>query len=95
MAKDIGGRLQAAFGNRWGREVHVEGYVLYQVDLPWPIDGGLGLQTMPFVKLCGKTFEEQAAVLWASNSGAGGGGGMCGPGAGGSIGGSPEWGVVG
>lgn len=62
IAKDIGGRLQSAFGNTWGRNVSVQGTVYYSVDLPFGFQGGL--HSIPFTKPCDKTFQEQADALW-------------------------------
>lgn len=70
IAKDIGGRLQSTFGKTWGSNVSVEGTVYYSVDLPFGYQGGL--HSIPFQKPCGKTFQEQADILWPALTGGGG-----------------------
>lgn len=86
IAGDIGGALQAQFGDRYGRNVEASGTVHYTAKLPFGLKGGVN--SIPFVKGCGKTFQEQANENWPMSTsvigdlGGGGSGGMCGGGGG-------------
>lgn len=76
IADDIGTRLQQALGARFGTGVHVQGIVRYSVDLPFGLSGGL--HSIPFIKACGKTFEDSANEYWTSaGDGTGGVGAFC------------------
>src|SRR5690606_3215709 len=81
----LGDALQEIYGSVYGRNTEVEGIVRYRAAVPLGIQAGLN--SVPFHKPCGKTFQEAADENW--NFG-GHGGGMCG-----GSGGTYEHGIIG
>lgn len=70
---ELAAELQKRYGDQFGRDVRMEGYVTYSVSA---FGVRMGLHSLPIVKECDKTLEQvvtEAQQSWRANPGFGGG----------------------